>query len=1150
VKRLRSWIGIALTVVVTISVLITLTAPVTAIHDVSGSRSGEEHATSFEAMKNLMEQRMKLLPERLEMVGGNYNISQMTESKRMSAYPDLSENFLTLLGTATNPDTRESQSRGEHLVGTKKRELQSRTLFGALMGGNDREKQTGYQKELQSERRGMRDKSEELQPVVAFVPSSTGIDETRFNSSFDSASREESEMLMQGSGSLTLSGNYATLWNQSLPANETDADIILDVDGDDNPDVMVFTTRYDPATDVETRSIIIKKGTNGTHLWEESVSANGTGNCSIWVDWFTDLDGDGLDDVIVYEREYQASTDIETKELIAKRGYDGTQLWEQTVSGTKCGITAEWVLNLYEDELDEVIVYEREYQASTDIETKKVIAKNGNNGTHLWEQTVTASGYQNCSIGVEEITDLDGDGLDDVLVRARKYNASRDTESVTIIATKGYDGTTFWEQTLRETEVLMWLYLVGDLDDDDLDDVLVEDWTYNESANRTTGHILAMKGLDGTHLWNQSVNASGYDNCAIWYDGIADLDGDNITDVLISEYNYSESTNISTSKVVAKHGLNGTHLWEQPIYATGRATCITFVRWITDLDGDGLDDVILFEQLVNESTDSESSKMIAKQGFDGTHLWEQSANGTESDIWTDLADDLDGDNLTDVIVREWSYNESTDLETIKVIAKKGINGTPLWEQSLNETECDAGIRFTSDLDGDGVDDVLVDEWSYNESLDLDTTKLIAKKGTNGTHLWEQSVNASGYGNTDIVTGLLSDIDGDGLEDLFVFEWGVNSSSEIVTLKVIAKKGTNGTHLWEQSVSGTDIFLGILGYDLNEDALMDFIIGSGSYTESTNTTTAAIVVKDGSNGTHLWEQSVNASGEWNCYIWVDGITDLDGDGWLEVIVNEGVYNVSTNTTTGAIVAKEGSNGTHLWEQSVNASGEWNCDIWADCLLDLDDDGLDDAIVIEWVDNESTGTETAKIIAKRGYNGTHLFEAQSDESLWFARWWWRGYDLDGDGQNDLLLWIPTEMYVVTYNVSYPNLFDTGESSKPYPSIMGVFNGTLTPLNDTVVHTLYTYPCAGTGGHSESVRIWGNGIDVNATWSSYSGDWQTLTFNEVTLEAGKTYNITIELGSYPQILHESSFNATGGTITCTTFMDVNGRIYYDWIPAIRIE
>jgi len=132
------------------------------------------------------------------------------------------------------------------------------------------------------------------------------------------------------------------------------------------------------------------------------------------------------------------------------------------------------------------------------------------------------------------------------------------------------------------------------------------------------------------------------------------------------------------------------------------------------------------------------------------------------------------------------------------------------------------------------------------------------------------------------------------------------------------------------------------------------------------------------------------------------------------------------------------------------------------------------------------------------------------------------------------------------------DTEEPANPYPSIWGTHNGTITTLNEITVHTMYTYPCPGTGGYSEYVRIWGHGIDVNATWDGYAHDWHNITFDEPfsTLEGGKTYNYTIRTGSYPQIIHESSKEVTGGTIDCTKFVDANGKIYYNLIPAIRIE
>jgi hypothetical protein len=132
----------------------------------------------------------------------------------------------------------------------------------------------------------------------------------------------------------------------------------------------------------------------------------------------------------------------------------------------------------------------------------------------------------------------------------------------------------------------------------------------------------------------------------------------------------------------------------------------------------------------------------------------------------------------------------------------------------------------------------------------------------------------------------------------------------------------------------------------------------------------------------------------------------------------------------------------------------------------------------------------------------------------------------------------------------VFDTGASENPYPSISGIHNGTI-KLNQTItVSRLYTYPCTGTGGHSESVRIWNSTLDVHATWEGYVGDWHNLSFLEsFTLVLNETYNYTIITGSYPQLIHESSKEVTEGLITCTKFTDANGKKYDDRIPAIRL-
>jgi hypothetical protein len=132
----------------------------------------------------------------------------------------------------------------------------------------------------------------------------------------------------------------------------------------------------------------------------------------------------------------------------------------------------------------------------------------------------------------------------------------------------------------------------------------------------------------------------------------------------------------------------------------------------------------------------------------------------------------------------------------------------------------------------------------------------------------------------------------------------------------------------------------------------------------------------------------------------------------------------------------------------------------------------------------------------------------------------------------------------------IFDTGVPSNPYPSISGIHNGTIRPKVTIEVSKLYTYPCTGTGGHSEYARIWNKTWNATATWKGYIGDWHNITFDKtVVLLANETYNYTIRTGSYPQIHHNRTLTVPNGEITCTKFIDANGKAYYDWIPAIKL-
>ena len=103
----------------------------------------------------------------------------------------------------------------------------------------------------------------------------------------------------------------------------------------------------------------------------------------------------------------------------------------------------------------------------------------------------------------------------------------------------------------------------------------------------------------------------------------------------------------------------------------------------------------------------------------------------------------------------------------------------------------------------------------------------------------------------------------------------------------------------------------------------------------------------------------------------------------------------------------------------------------------------------------------------------------------------------------------------------IFDTGAPRNPYPSIMGTHTGTSKPNHTVIATKLYTYPCAGTGGHTEYIRIYNeSGTIAEAKWAGYKGDWHNITFDKtVILLANKTYchdNLVMErntwIASYP--------------------------------------
>jgi hypothetical protein len=511
---------------------------------------------------------------------------------------------------------------------------------------------------------------------------------------------------------LRFTGNVTELWNQSHEgASWISASVVSDLDGDAKEDVLVLTSANNEATNTTTGTVIAKRGCNGTQLWNVSATGGPSGD-GIYALPAGDLDGDGKEDVLVQMAEYNETKNTTTKTVIAKRGCNGTQLWEESVSGSSSVISASQAGDLDGDGKEDVLVQMAEYNETTNTTTKTVIAKRGCNGTQLWEENGTVKGLELWIFDVAlPAGDLDGDGKADVLVHMSEYNDTIQTWTGTVIAKCGCNGTHLWEESVAGSILATQ---AGDLDGDGKEDVLVHISEHNETMQTWIDTAIAKCGCNGTHLWEESVAGS------ISVTQAGDLDGDGKEDVLVEMSEFTET--MCTQTVIAKRGCNGTHLWEES--SAKLAMCPT-----GDLDGDGKEDVLVL--VWNDSADTTNKTVIAKRGCNGTHLWE------ESGTWIiDVVQigDLAGNGTDDVIVKKIELKMATNTTKETVIAKRGYDGFQLWNESVSGT-CLPGLStsLAGDLDGDGKEDVIVNQRECDEAMNI--TTAIAKRGYDGTHLW-------------------------------------------------------------------------------------------------------------------------------------------------------------------------------------------------------------------------------------------------------------------------------------------------------------------------------------------------------------------------------------------------------------------------------
>ena len=574
------------------------------------------------------------------------------------------------------------------------------------------------------------------------------------------------------------------------------------------------------------------------NLWSKSFDADWTE-----VLMMDDLDGDGLKDILVQEHKRE----VRTCTLIAKGGVDGIRLWEESFNETEVQVQPGSIGDLDGDGLADVFIQLTEHNWETEVVTSTLTTRKGSDGTLLWESYFSDPG---ALVQAYPMGDLDGDGIVDLLVQVTEHDWEEETPASTIIAMNGSDGAYLWEESFSGSNVGVQGWTLGDLDGDGLVDVLIQTMERDWETGTGTSSLIARKGSNGAHLWEQSLSGS-----AAWIsvNGVEDLNGDNMADVFLQILERDPETGTGICTQLAKSGSDGMLLWEESF--SGPSTWSQGYL-VQDVDGDGLADVLVQIVEHDPETDTSTSTLLAQKGEDGSHLWEESFSG-EFGTWVQVypAEDMNGDGSADVLVQITEQSREFEVGTSRLIARSGSDGTPLWEELFGSSH--AWARQAGDLDGDGLGDILV-QVTQSDWRATHTSSVIAMTGNDGTFLWEES-----FSEGEMLTQVdpIGDFDGDGLTDCLIttspynvwFEWFEEHTPEHLSMMMI-KKGTNGTNLCTVESNG---YIQACWGDLDGDGATDLLLETPTEVHAMKFSTEPpesvwpYVFKDPRRGTELY-----------------------------------------------------------------------------------------------------------------------------------------------------------------------------------------------------------------------------------------------------------------------------------------------------------
>ena len=373
-----------------------------------------------------------------------------------------------------------------------------------------------------------------------------------------------------------------------------------------------------------------------------------------------DTDMQAFDDISAYQLWVISGGEMEESDISQSTGAGedypiGEIIWQYYITGgsdnSVQAITP--IPDINDDGIDDVIVCSEDYYVRC-FDGSAI-----GTGVVLWEHFIY-SGSLWCQNELTITEDIDGDGYSDVVVGTPWGDRSIHTLS-------GKTGDLIW--TYGSTGG--WVYQVDcsyDYNGDGILDVLA-------AAGSTADRAYCLNGLTGALIWELSLGGGpGFSVI-----GIEDFTGDGQPDVLVGASNSAETIGLA----YGINGATGSITWT----FTAGGSSVWALEQIDDITGDGIKDVIIGDFGGNI------------YGLDATTGDMEYSNSLGSAIITrfEKINDVNGDGHPDIIPAHSSPDVAQVID--------GYTGSFIWSHPVADQPWN--VARTSDISGDGIDDVLV-----------------------------------------------------------------------------------------------------------------------------------------------------------------------------------------------------------------------------------------------------------------------------------------------------------------------------------------------------------------------------------------------------------------------------------------------------------